>query len=95
MNCFDENPHVVLEKDFKAGVWPGGIIGPIFCQENITGDVYLNLSRAKIMPAILEHCPPDVVLQQDGASLPHYAVQVRQLLDEHFFSLVLDIKENI
>lgn len=92
-NCVyysDENPHVTIEKDFRspginvwAGIWSGGIIGPFFIDVNITGDVYLTLLEEKIMPALLLHCPPDVILQQDGAP-PHYAVQVRQFLDNHF-----------
>lgn len=74
----NENSHVVLEKDFKVL----GRIIDLFLQENVTGDVYLNLLQEKIMSAILKHCPLDVVLQQDGAP-PHYAVQVRQFFDEH------------
>jgi hypothetical protein len=81
---------VSYSDDFKSpginvwtGICSGRIIGPFFIEANITEDVYLALLREKIMPAILVHCPLDVILQQNGAS-PQYAVQVRQFLDNHF-----------
>jgi hypothetical protein len=62
------------------GIWSGGIIGPYFIEENITGDIYLNLLQEKVMSAIQNRCPPDIIFQQDGAS-PHYARQVQEFLD--------------
>jgi hypothetical protein len=47
----------------------------------ITGD--LNLLQEKVMPAIQNRCPQDIIFQQDGAS-PHYARQVREFLDDVF-----------
>ena len=83
----------------KINVWAGifwdDIIGPIFMEENLTGELYLNISENVIDPLITMSLENQVnegnlVLdeqnlhfQQDGAP-PHYAVPVRQWLDRRF-----------
>ena len=78
----DENPHVFKEGNTqKINVWAGilgnAIIGPIFIDENLTGEVYLHLHENVIDPSItneLEHQMGENILQenqlyfqQDGA----------------------------
>jgi hypothetical protein len=55
---------MTMQKNFNTpginvwiGIWSGRIIGPYFIQENITGDIYLNLLQEKVMPAIQNMCP--------------------------------------
>lgn len=85
-----ENPHVFVTEGMKSpglnvwgGIWQGGIIGPFFIERNLTGDSYRQLLLDHVFPAIAENGPPNAIFQQDGAP-PHYALHVRQLLDERF-----------
>lgn len=95
-----ENPHWIRENHTqwpqKLNVWAGiigeQIIGPIFLQGSLTGERYLEMLRDDIVPALAVLYPngedPDIPneqvwLQQDGAP-PHYALLVRQYLDQTF-----------
>jgi hypothetical protein len=89
----DTNPHWKREAHTqhpqKVNVWSGligsNVIGPFFINGNLNGDTYRNLLIDRIIPAIqdlgLEF--NSIWFQQDGAP-PHYAVNVRNLLDETF-----------
>lgn len=96
----DHNPHWIRETHTqfpqKVNVWAGiigdQILGPIFLDGNLNGATYLTLLRDDLMPALAVLFPneldpdfPDerIWFQQDGAP-PHYAVIVRQYLDEVF-----------
>lgn len=84
----------------KINVWAGilgdEIIGPIFIEENLTGHLYLELLENVINPLITQSLEnqtnedgnvmleeDNLHFQQDGAP-PHYALPVRQWLDETF-----------
>ena len=93
-NCVyyaDEQPHILMDQpppsigiNVWAGIYSGGIIGPFFLMENLTGDRYLQLLEEDIIPAIIEReLPVNLYLQQDGAP-PHYNVEVRQFLNDQF-----------
>lgn len=100
----DENPKHFREGHTqypeKVNVWAGilgnAIIGPLFIQENLTGELYLNLLEEVIDPLItasLENqldaggnriLQEDLIhFQQDGAP-PHYFLPVRQWLTQNF-----------
>lgn len=68
-----------------AGIYGDNIVGPFFIRENLTGDLYLRLLQDKVGPRLAELVPDDegVIFQQDGAP-PHYAVDVREYLNEAF-----------
>ena len=60
------------------------IIGPFHFENSVTGDSYLDMIRNKMVPQV--HSLGVGALgwfQQDG-TLPHYAVKVRDFLDEQF-----------
>lgn len=89
-----ENPHVFRESHTqfpeKINVWCGilgnSIVGPFFLEENLTGELYLNLLENAIVPRISEIAIShdfDPIFQQDGAP-PHYARRVRDFLDAEF-----------
>jgi len=82
----------------KLNVWArilgNEIIGPIFIDGNLTAELYLNLLQNKIDPLITQSLQNQVDeeswlderhlhFQQDGAP-PHYALRVRQWLNERF-----------
>lgn len=84
----------------KLNVWAGilgnEIIGPIFIEGNLTAELYLNLLQNEIDPLITQSLQNQVDeegnrwlderhlhFQQDGAP-PHYALRVRQWLNERF-----------
>lgn len=94
------NPHWVAEGHTqyqqKLNVWAGildnRILGPIFFEDNLTGERYLEFLRDELMPALTDLFPnendPDIPddniwYQQDGAP-PHFARPVRNFLDQHF-----------
>lgn len=81
------NLHVqVPVKNSRQGVmvWCGmssrGLIGPYFFHNSVTGQTYLEMLRVFLWPQIRRH---RMLFQQDGAP-PHYALPVRQWLDERF-----------
>jgi len=98
------NPHIFREGHTqfpqKVNVWAGilgnKIIGPLFIEENLTGDLYLHLLENVIDPLITESLENQtdqhgnllldeqaLFFQQDGAP-PHYALPVRNWLNERF-----------
>lgn len=96
----DENPHWAQEchtqNPQKINVWAGivgfKVIGPFIIEGNLNGDRYLDLLRESIVPAISREFPPEdeehavdesIWFQQDGAP-PHFAVNVRDYLDQTF-----------
>lgn len=100
----NENPHLFREDHTqypqKLNVWAGilgnEIIGPIFIEENLTGQLYLNLLENVIDPLITQSLESQVDeednplldeqnlhFQLDGAP-PHYALHVRQWLDQRY-----------
>jgi len=98
----DSNPHILREghtqRPEKVNVWAGilgdHIIGPLFIDMTLTGNLYLELLTGTIDPLItnlvensrddegnLEFDMDNIVFQQDGCPA-HYARQVRTYLDE-------------
>ena len=87
--------HVYIERDTqkKAGMmlWVGlikdNIIVPFFFDSSVTGDVYLNLLKRSVWPALraLMGDETDLIVyfQQDGASA-HYSKVARRWLDHTF-----------
>jgi len=99
-----ENPHVFVEGNSqwpqKLNVWAGifgdTIVGPLFIDGNLNGDVYHNLLQEYIHPLIvdlienavndggeLQYDEPNVYFQQDGAP-PHYSIINREWLNDHY-----------
>lgn len=81
------NPHVQIPIDEQApgltvwcGLYSGGILGPFFFEETVTGARYLTVLKDDVWPIINRS---KMYFQQDGAS-PHYAIPVRAWLDEKF-----------
>lgn len=100
----DENPHIFREGHTqypqKVNVWAGilgnAIIGPLFIEGNLTGNLYLNMLEEAIDPLITHELETQVdaegnsilqedllTFQQDGAP-PHYFLPVRQWLNDRF-----------
>lgn len=94
----DSNPRIFHEvhtqNPEKLNVWVGifgdRLIGPIFLEDNLTGDIYLNMLQNIIYPLLVEIVEHDeryqenlLVFQQDGAP-PHFARHVREFLGQHF-----------
>jgi len=100
----DENPFIFHEghtqEPQKVNVWAGilgnAIIGPLFIEENLTGNLYLNMLEDTIDPLITHELETQIDgdgnlllqedllhFQQDGAP-PHYFLLVRQWLNERF-----------
>lgn len=90
----DENPHFLRtvnnQHRWSINVWGGiidnFIIGPFFFEGTLTGPVYLNFLENNL-PQLLDYIP-DIIrqvmwYQQDGAP-PHYAVAVREWLNQSF-----------
>ena len=93
-NAITQNPHVYIKRDTqkKAGVmlWVGlikdNIIGPFFFDSSVTGNVYLNLLRRSVWPALRALMGDEIDLvyfKQDGASA-HYSKVARRWLDHTF-----------
>lgn len=100
----NENPHVFREghtqNPQKVNVWAGilgnTIIGPLFIEGNLTGDLYLNMLEETIDNLITHELETQIdaegnlvlqedllSFQQDGAP-PHYFGPVRHWLNERF-----------
>lgn len=95
-----DNPHWMREQHTqypeKVNVWVGivrnKIIGPYFFEGNVNGQAYLQFLQRFLIPTLVNLFPsrnnprvPDESLwyQQDGAA-PHYAVGVREYLNQVF-----------
>lgn len=100
----DENPHIFREGHTqypqKINVWAGilgdSIIGPLFIDGNLTGEMYAEMLDTTIEPLIINEVENQATddgtlvlnenllhFQQDGAP-PHYVLPVRQWLDAHY-----------
>lgn len=94
----DENPHWIVEQHTqyreKINVWAGiigdNIIGPVFYDNNLTGERYLQFLQETLVPQLIESFPTGnnalderIFFQQDGAP-PHYAADVRNYLNTFF-----------
>lgn len=90
----DSNPHWMRESKSqypqKLNVWAGivgeHIIGPFFIDGNRTAQKYEAMLCDDIVPAVRNIFDPDfdsVWFQQDGAP-PHFALQVRNFLNNTF-----------
>lgn len=94
----ESDPHIMREfhtqHPQKLNVWCGilgdHIVGPFFINGNLNGESYLELLREGVDPRITTIIENDdnlsedlLVFQQDGAP-PHYAMPVRQFLNETF-----------
>lgn len=92
----DTNPRMIREEHTqypqRVNVWAGilgnHIIGPIFIDGNLTGQLYLNMLQNEItylIDRVVEANPlyfdMPIIFQQDGAT-PHYFRQVREYLNE-------------
>jgi hypothetical protein len=95
-----ENPHWTqqhyTQRRGKINVWAGMIgnrlLGPYFFEENLNGNQYLDFLQFELVPALTVLFPnhedgdlPNqrIWYQQDGAP-PHFAVQVRNFLNNVF-----------
>lgn len=96
----DSNPHwmreVHTQRPQKINVWAGiirdRVVGPIFFEDNLNGDRYLQFLQDELIPNLAIQFPndlnplvpnADIWFQQDGAP-PHYAQPVRNYLDQIF-----------
>lgn len=73
-----------------AGIIGERIIGPIFFDNNLTGDIYLDFLQNTLVPELTRLFPSEngnfderIYFQQDGAP-PHYAANVREFLNNIF-----------
>lgn len=73
-----------------AGIIGDRIIGPIFFDNNLTGDRYLEFLQNILVPELRRAFPTEngniderIYFQQDGAP-PHYAANVRAFLNAFF-----------
>ena len=91
-NMFRENHTQYPEKvNVWAGILGNHIVGPVFLNENLTGDVYLEILISEVEPLILEileNNPEEfgdyeITFQQDGAP-PHYHGAVREYMNEQY-----------
>ncbi len=86
-----ENPHAIQEIPLHspkvmvwAALWSGGMIGPFFFQDNVTGESYLEMLETFFFPQIA-YLPErdELIFMQDGAP-PHFSKAVRDWLDGTF-----------
>lgn len=93
-----ENPRILETTTLKpkrVTVWcaisEAGIIGPVFFEENVTGERYKRMLRKEFIPfAQGMNAVEDYWFMQDGA-LPHRTNAVFEYLDEHFPGRVLGL----
>ena len=87
----DKNPHIFNpcrnQGSQSVMVWLGlydeRLVGPYFFEGTVSGQSYLQLLRDRVVPDLRAAGTFPTWFQQDGAP-PHYAVIVRQYLDETF-----------
>jgi hypothetical protein len=55
----DSNPHEVIQAELNVpsltvwvGIWSGGIVGPYFFDGTVTGESYLEMLRAVVLPEL-------------------------------------------
>ena len=85
-----ENPRVVIEKEVNlpgltvwAAISSNGIIGPFFFEGTVNAKRYLDMLETQFFPALNHYNQEDIYFQQDGAPC-HYAIDVRQWLNNKF-----------
>ena len=88
-----ENPNEVLTAPLHsprttvwAAVWAGGVIGPFFHDETVTGVRYLQMLQEDVLPVLQQldtFKEKRLFWQQDGAP-PHFFRPAREWLDRHF-----------
>ncbi|MCP4491774.1 MAG: hypothetical protein GY820_31375 [Gammaproteobacteria bacterium] len=87
----DENPNFYTEQPLHSpkvmvwcALWSGGLIGPFFFEGSVTAPTYLEMLEKFFWPLIADHPNrQELFFMQDGAP-PHFAITVRQWLDENF-----------
>ena len=105
-NCtywYTENHRIVFEKQLNqpgVTVWGGischGVIGPWFFDGTVTGEKYLEMLATYVIPGLQMNYDNFNLLyfQHDGAP-PHYAVAVRNYVDESFHGKVIGRRGSI
>ena len=63
-----------------CGLYSGGLLGPIFIEENVNGENYLQILKNTVVPFFSKQFE-DFVFQQDGAPA-HYSNDVRNYLND-------------
>ena len=84
-----ENPNWVREQGLHsprttvwAAIWEGGIIGPIFFDQNVDSESYLEMLGTEFWPQVEQRGLQDtMIFMQDGAP-PHFATIVRHWLNQ-------------
>mgnify|MGYP001047299604 CR=1 FL=1 len=88
----ESNPHATIEtvmKSPKVNVWcamsKNQLIGPFFFEDDtVNGTNYLSMLQTFFLPEVRKlHKVRSILFQQDGAPA-HFAIDVRQYLDQHF-----------
>jgi hypothetical protein len=93
-NCVywaDENPHLTIRSQLNqpgVTVWSAlsseGVLGPVFYDGTVDGNNYLNMLRDVVVPQFRTRANfAELYFQQDGTT-PHYALLVRNYLDNIF-----------
>jgi len=86
-----ENPHIVITQEMNApgivvwaGIWSGGLIGPFFFRDTVTGRSYLEMLDEKIVPAIEYQMNLEEIFYMHDGAPAHYHQSVRRFLDKTF-----------
>lgn len=84
--CREDRSQVQFKINLWAGIFNGQVLGPVELPSTLNGQSYLNFLQNDL-PALLEDTPLELRrrmwLQNDGCPA-HYAIQVRQYLNEAF-----------
>jgi hypothetical protein len=86
-----ENPHIVITQEINppgvivwAGLWFGGLIGPFFFRDTVTGHSYLEKLDEEIVPAIEYRMNLEEIYYMHDGAPAHYDQSVRHFLDKTF-----------
>ena len=85
------NDHVTISKPVNSpgvvvwgGIYSGGVIGPFFFDDTVTGETYLSMLKDWFQPQFQQmNGHEEMFFMQDGAP-PHFALSVRAWLDGNF-----------
>ncbi len=88
----DVNPYWVEDTNSQddprvmvwCGIWGDRIIGPFFFEGTVTGESNLQMLEEKVWPQISESPELSEALFQQGGAPGHWAVSVRNWLDNKF-----------
>lgn len=93
-NCVywpEENPHLTIRSQLKqlgVTVWGAlsseGVPGPVFFDGTVDGNSYLNMLRDVIVPQLGTRANFAELYFHQGEATPHYALLVRNYLDNIF-----------